>query len=205
MIILDTLETCPTSVMTTQDILARELDSWMISYPWGKYLHVNTNVTIEEKAYFTPPLGSTRSFRISFSDTFPFELLFYVKKKSKSLKHLGAAAVFANINTEEDIVKLGIPHSILVIQLASEFNDVWSTKFYRNNIKSGDPHSEASDVPVLSSRSVPFLNRSPWIHQKYENNKRKYENNKRKHENNKRKYENINQQQNKKRKIEAEN
>ena len=73
-IILDNLETFPTRIMNTHKFLVMDLNRWTISQPWGKYGSINTNVTIEEKAYFTPPLGSTKSFRISFSES--FELLF---------------------------------------------------------------------------------------------------------------------------------
>lgn len=172
LIILDTLETFPTSVMTTQNILARSLENWVMSHPGAEHLNMKATVTIEEKAYFTPPLGSKKSLRVSFADTFQTEVLFYVKKKSnlRNLKNLGAVAVVENLKAKEDIADLEIP-IILVANLVKPFNDDWSSKFYRNNIHSCQESRkiftpcDCVNSSILSSRSVPFMHRSTWIYQ----------------------------------------
>lgn len=176
LIILDTLETFPTSVMTTQNILSGSLENWVISHPGAEHLNIKANVTIQEKAYFTPPLGSKKSLRISFTDTFKTEVLFYIKKKCnlKSLKNIGAAAVVDHLEDTKDIAELEIPTS-LIGNLVTQFNDDWTPKFYRNKIQSYQESNEELgkqdyvDFNVLSSRSIPFLQRSTWIYENYKN------------------------------------
>ena len=64
--ILENLETFPTSVKIVEKVLARELDDWIISN--GAPENVEASVKIDEKVYFPPPLGSKKSLKICFSD-----------------------------------------------------------------------------------------------------------------------------------------
>ena len=91
-IILETLEIFPTSVKTVEQVLATELDEWVLA---NGALNIKTSVKIEEKIYFPPPYGSAKSLTLYFSDNFKTEVLFHIKKKTsmKTLKDLGAAAV----------------------------------------------------------------------------------------------------------------
>ena len=142
-IILDMLEMFPNSVMTAQNILARKLKNWIISQPGAEHLNIKANAFLEEQVYFTPPLGSKKSLKISFTDNYKTEVLFHIKKRTtmKSLKDLSVSAVVDNLKTKEDIAKLEIPIS-LIANLVKEFGDDWSSRFYRNNISCCKRHSE---------------------------------------------------------------
>ena len=127
--------------MTAQNILASKLENWIISQPGAQHLNIKVNATLEEKVYFTPPLGLKKRLKISFTDNFKTELLFHIKKKGtlKSLKDLSASAVVDNLKTKEDIAKLEIPIS-LIANLVKEFENDWSSRFYRNNINCRKDH-----------------------------------------------------------------
>jgi len=142
-IILDSLEMFPNSVVMTQSILARSLINWVHSHPGAEQLNIKANVTFEEKVFFTPPLGSKKSLNILFSDNFKTEVLFHIKKRStlKTLKHLCSSAVVDNLKKKEDIIKLEIPIS-LISNLVKEFGNDWSPKYYRSNINCCKEHVE---------------------------------------------------------------
>jgi len=143
--ILNTLEMCPTSVMTTKNILERCFQN-------VNFQDIKANVTLEEKIYFPPPLGSEKSLRISFTDVSKTDVVFHMKKKTtmKSLKDLGAAAVVENLKTVEDIGKLEIP-TTLAANLVKLFENDWSPKFYRNNLDCCKEHRDG----IRKSNSLP--------------------------------------------------
>jgi len=134
-IILDMLEMFPNSVKSTQNFMASTLENWISSQPGAEHLNIKANAILEEKVFFTPPLGSKKSLKISFTDNFKTEVLFHIKKRTtlKSLKDLCSSAVVDNLKTKEDIDKLEIPIS-LIDNLVQEFGNDWSSRYHRNNI-----------------------------------------------------------------------
>lgn len=131
-IILDVLELCPTSISQTKTFLAKAVNNWIIARTGFLFLNLSIKVDIKEEPYFTPPLSSKKSLRISFSNS---EFLFHIKKKSimKSLKDLGAVAVADNLENKRDIAELEIPIT-LIFNLLKEFNQDWNAKYYRKHL-----------------------------------------------------------------------
>ena len=134
-IILENLEAFPTSVKRLEEVLARDMDDWIISN--GAPEKIEASVKIDEQTDFPPPLGSKKSLKISFSDTMKTEVLFHIKKKSsmKTLKDLGAAAVVENLKMEKDIYKLEIPVTLRQ-DLFKAFRNDFSVKYYKSKIYS---------------------------------------------------------------------
>ena len=135
-IILETLEVFPTSVDNTQQVLARVLEDWVKSHEGAEDLNIGVSVKMEEKVYFTPPLGATKCMRIKFTDKWNTEVVFHIKKKlrMKSLKNIAAAEVVDLIKKREHIKRLEIP-TTLNGNLRRQFKNDWSSRYYRKNIK----------------------------------------------------------------------
>ena len=75
-IILNVLEMFPTSVESTQNILAYSLGEWVASHSGAEFLNIKANVAIEEKVSFSPPLASKKSLKIAFTDNVKTEVVF---------------------------------------------------------------------------------------------------------------------------------
>ena len=122
-IILEILEIFPTSVKTVEEVLAKALDDWIISNDGNG--NIKSSVKIDEKGYFSPPLGSKKMLNVCFSDKFETEVLFHIEKKSslKTLKDLGAAAVVENMKNEMDVAKLEIPVTLFYDLVKAFRND----------------------------------------------------------------------------------
>jgi hypothetical protein len=140
-IILENLESFPTSVKKLEEVLARDLDDWIISN--GAPENIEASVKIEEQVYFPPPLGSQKSLKLFFSDKMKTKVLFHIKKKSnmKTLKDLGAASVVQNLKMEKDIYKLEIPVT-LCQDLFKAFRNDFSVNYYQYNIICCCKHKE---------------------------------------------------------------
>jgi len=134
-IVLDTLEQFPTSVKSVEVGLGQALEDWVASHPGAELLGIRVNVEIEEKAFFTEPLGRKKIMRFGFTDKYMTEVVFYVKKKvvMKSLREICAAAIANTLQNWEDIGDLEVPNT-LTEDLMAAFNDNWTEGYHRDNL-----------------------------------------------------------------------
>lgn len=132
-----------TPVETIQEVIARSLENWVTAY--GGAHDIKATAKIEEKVFFTPPLGSKKSMRISFTDDYKTEIIFHIKKKNimKSLKEISAGAVAEHLKDEKDISKLEIP-TTLFVDLQQGFRNVFGPRHYKSNINCCRQHREGT-------------------------------------------------------------
>ena len=144
-IILETLEMFPNSLGDTERVLSKTLEDWVASHEGAEHLNIKSIVKIEEKMYFTPPLGSKKCLRIWFTDKWNTEVLFHIKMKARmeSLKDLAAAKVVESLEKEDDIVQLEIPIT-LIYNLVKQFRNDWSAKYYRSHVNCCSDHRQGT-------------------------------------------------------------
>merc|ERR1719319_1177935 len=133
--ILDTLEMYPTDIHKAEAVLAKSLEDWIVSHEGAENLNISVTAKLEEKIYFTPPLGSKKSLRVTFTDSFKTEVIFHIKKRStmRSLVDLSLAAVAEYVHLEKDLLSLELPVT-LHGALAKANSDGWTPRRYRDNI-----------------------------------------------------------------------
>ena len=142
-IILDTLEMFPNNVDVTERVVSKTLEDWVASHEGAENLNIKAAVKMEEKVYFSPPLGTKKCMRVMFADKWNTEVLFRVKKKigMESMKDLAAGAVADCLEKEDDIVQLEIPMT-LIYNLVKQFRNDWSAKYYKSHINCCTDHRD---------------------------------------------------------------
>ena len=130
-IISDTLEMNPTDIHMAEAAMAKTLEEWIEDLNFN----ISATAKLEENIFFTPPLGSKKSLRVTFTDQFKTEVIFHIKKRStmRSLVDLSLAAVAEHVHLEKDLLSLELPvtlHGDLTVALS----DGWTPRRYRDHI-----------------------------------------------------------------------
>merc|ERR1719469_706441 len=146
--VLDTLEMFPTDIQEVEAVLAKALEDWIVSHEGAENLNISATAKLEEKIYFTPPFGSKKVLRVTFTDQFRTEVIFHVKKRlyMRSLKDLSFAAVAEHVNLEKDLLSLELPVTLYgALDMAIE--DGWTPRRFREKIECCKDHKNSANAP----------------------------------------------------------
>jgi len=143
-LVLDTLEMFPEDVDKIEEVLAKSYEDRIVTQAGPRHLNIQIATKLGEEVYFTPPLGSKKSLRISFTDLYSTVVIFHIKKRStmKSLKELSSAAVAQHLRRKEDLLHLELPIT-LYKPVALDLQDGWTPRRYWENIDCCHQHKNS--------------------------------------------------------------